>query len=106
MECNLLLKENKQLKERLARRLRKYNLILMPTAGAESHGPHIPDMNFMVWIVYVKKRNPKNQGWVVMYPRVIYWIDDPTDWWKREDECRIFRKGRYGHRKKRRLVHS
>jgi len=65
----------------------------MPSAGAESHGPHPPDMSSQVWVVYVKeKKNPKEEGWIAIHSRAIYWIEDPTEWWKSDEECRIYSK--------------
>lgn len=91
MEHNLLLKENRELKESLARRLRKYGLVLMPSYEAESHGEH-PNMNYVVWIVYAKeKKNPKNNGYVVMFPKAVYWLEDPTEWNRPSENSRIFR---------------
>jgi hypothetical protein len=40
MDINFQLGKNKELKNRLNTRLRRYGLKLMPSVEAESHGPH------------------------------------------------------------------
>ena len=91
MNWDLRLKENWGLKKKLNRRLRRYGLKLMPSLGAESHGPHYPRMTHQIWIVYAKDlKHPEEQGYVVIYPRRVYWIDDPSDWWNPDEESRIW----------------
>ena len=53
----------------------------------EVHGPH-PGMPYMVFIGYAED---KKGYWhcVAIYPRAVYEIDDPKDWWKVEAEDRI-----------------
>jgi len=72
----------------------------------EIHGPHSPDMNYVVYVGYAVPKNEKeecrscNLTWkkckthknyycVVIYPRAVYEIDDPMEWWKRRSEDRI-----------------
>ena len=89
MNIDFQLAENRELKNRLNRRLKRYGLKIMPSAEAESHGPH-PHMDYVVFIVYVKMlSNPKAQYWVAMSPRVIRQIDSPSDWYKADPDSRL-----------------
>jgi hypothetical protein len=89
MEHNLLLKENRELEENLAKRLKKYGLVLMPSVLAESHSHD----DWTVWIVYVKEeKNPKSNGWISMHSKTIYWLEEPSDWYKMDEDMRIFRR--------------
>lgn len=91
MELDLLLKKNQGIREQLDRRLKRRGLKIMPTVVGETHGPHYPDMDYVVYIVYVKDiENSKDQFWVSIYPRAIYSIDDPSDWWRADPESRIY----------------
>lgn len=90
MEYNLLLKENRELKENLAKRLKKYGLVLMPSVEAESHAHD----NWVVWIVFAReKKNPKSNGYVALHSKAIYWLEDPSDWYKCDEDSRIFKLG-------------
>jgi len=87
---NLLLEESREIKERLAKRLKKYGLVLMPSYEVESHCHD----NWEVWIVYAKEENnPKSNGYVAMHSKALYWLEDPSDWNKCDEDSRIFKLG-------------
>jgi len=52
----------------------------------EVHGPH-RDMNYQVYIGYAG--NDHWYGCVAIYPRAVYEIDRPSDWWRAYPENRI-----------------
>jgi hypothetical protein len=44
----------------------------------------------VVYIVFVKElKNPKAQYWIAMFPRSIYQINDPSDWYKADPDMKL-----------------
>ena len=82
MESNLLLKENKELKEILETRLRRYGLEIIPTTMATVHDRYFPEVP-KVYVVYVKElKNPTQQYWVSMWASGVNKLDNPSQYWK------------------------
>ncbi len=88
----LNLKEKKEIIEFISGMLERRGLNLYKKAleDWEIHGPH-PDMNYQVYIGLAKDKKTKEQGWVAIYPKSVYWIEDPSDWWKVGSENKIFK---------------
>ena len=54
----------------------------------EVHGPH-PDMDYQVYVGWAYNEALDEYICVAIYPRAVYEIDDPDDWWKTDPENRI-----------------
>lgn len=94
MNINFQLGENKELKDRLNNRLKKYGLRIMPTADNEMHGPHL-QMNYVVYVLFVKEiEHPKNQYWISVFPRMVYQINNSCDWWKTDPDMKLHTKAK------------
>jgi len=56
-------------------------------SGWEVYGPH-RDMNYQMYVGYAYDETGE-YFCVAIYPRAVYEIDDPSDWWKVKPEDRI-----------------
>jgi len=86
--------EDKKIKKCIERRLKSRGLILDESEEWDIHGPH-PEMDYQVYIgrvVYDDQHRSGRAGfrtYVVIYPRAVYEIDSPSDWYRVEPENRI-----------------
>lgn len=71
----------------LFRRLWRRRLALS-VKGWEVHGPH-QDMPYQVFIGWCRETKGNKERLVAVYPRRIYEIEDPADWWKARPEDAI-----------------
>ena len=97
--------EQKEILKRIKSVLQRRGLVMDPEDEWEKHGPHYPEMEYQVYIgrAYEKLDPdikctcaedddcPKHRDgfYVAIYPRAVYCIDDPDDWWKPKDEDKI-----------------
>ncbi len=66
----------------ISARLKRRGLIPMLKEPWEKHGPH-GGMEYMVFIGWcIDKGDKGKEKCVAIYPKKIYWISDPGDWWK------------------------
>jgi hypothetical protein len=82
------LKEEKEILKFITGMLKRRGLSLYGKDDWEIHGPH-KGMNYQVYVGYAQNIITKECGCIVIYPKAIYWIEDPCDWWKCEPENRI-----------------
>jgi hypothetical protein len=75
--------------EYLRKRLASYGLKPDKNWEWEIHGPH-QDMDYQVYIGYAKDARGIEHC-VAVYPRSIYEVDDPSDWYKGFSENRLSR---------------
>jgi len=83
--------------------LKRRGLLMDPENEWEIHGPH-EDMNYQVCIGIAYERldykipctceqnnclRHRDGFYVVIYPRAVYCIEDPDDWWKPKEEDKI-----------------
>jgi len=66
-------------------RLRRRNLEMVEDGDWEKHGPH-EGQNYMVIIGLCRDIKTSSEMWVSIYPRRIYGITNPSDWWKVSEE--------------------
>jgi len=59
----------------------------------EIHGPH-PEMNYQVFVGEAVKKGSDDIWLVAIYPRAVYWLEDPSDWCEIELENKILIKKR------------
>lgn len=77
--------------ESITRRLKTSGLKMIDLENWEVHGPH-ENMNYKVWVGEVQTLDKKPiignsyQFYIAVYPRQIFMIDDPSDWWKTSPE--------------------
>lgn len=88
------LKEEPELRRTIKKRLLQRGLILDPEGLEywEVHGPH-ESMNYQVFIglVYDRQEGPDKSSYVAVYPKAVYWIDDPCDWWKVGPDQKVYK---------------
>jgi hypothetical protein len=97
--------EQKHYLKRIKSTLKRRGLVMDPEDEWEKHGPHLPEMKYRVFIGRAYEELdpsiacicaedddcPKHRDgfYVVIYPKAVYSIDDPDDWWKIEEENKI-----------------
>jgi hypothetical protein len=85
--------------------LKRRALVMDPEDEWEIHGPH-QDMDYQVLVGpvyeklnhtipcnctqgYHKCQKHRDRLYVVIYPRGVYYINDPDDWWKKNQKDRV-----------------
>jgi len=81
---------SEDLRESITRRLARRGLRPLKSWQWESHGPHLPEMPYQVWIGRVQCKKHRVQKWVAIYPYRIYAIGDPSDWWKADPDNQLY----------------
>ncbi len=54
----------------------------------EIHGPR-PDMDYEVYVGTAIDADGEDR-YVAIYPKAIYEIDKPSDWWKKNEDMRVY----------------
>jgi len=82
------LKEEKEILKFMTGMLKRRGLNLYSQDNWEIHGPH-KGMDYQVYVGYAQDIVTKEASCVAIYPKCVYLIEDPCDWWKCEPENRI-----------------
>jgi hypothetical protein len=75
--------------ERIDRALKARQLKPVNRSVWEIHGPHLPDMDFEVYVGEVVDAQGRGPFIVVIHPRAVYEVASPSAWWNTRPTDRI-----------------